>query len=603
MSCSDPINRGSSSRLSPYARPFTVNQSSISNHPQYPPPRIDDHRCEDKDSAFFIPYRFSSTQGKLPAEGLKPCVLRSGSLYENFIGTSGIDSENSSKTTNQIEWCVPFPDTSELCSTSIHGDTQSGLAYQITCSSSDSNISFYDRYFSQPLDSHAATLKLSCVSEHSSPVQVSGPSGTGAGYLPLNLLLHHSMQSDGYGAFSNTSCNPVIIEDRCTLLNTTNKDTLREILLEKSQDAENGKSKTNEVIDSLTMPQVPYSSVPHELTVKLQGAEEGNSDLDSPCWKGTLAANQSILEDSGPVNGQQLRSGQEELNSLSLLASELFASSDKQNCYRVNECDEDSSSFFHKTASSAVPLQPVEQRSANSVTTGSAFSELTNVIWSCCTNDVCLPDKEDAILKNSNNSSMLKSCILEPSSVEDHCYSNSQLVTGPNIAGTLRGIRESVQHGSSRISFENKNVISSSSCRIHIPSDFTETCQGASRSFSCPPRLHIQKVVNTMNELSELLLHNCSNDLDSLNEHEHDIIEHIINNLTACIRNRNGRRTLMPEATHPCTSYCHRKSADILKIIEKDMAKDHEIKDVNPRVMLYKNLLLETRAARRFIEA
>ncbi|XP_057993965.1 uncharacterized protein LOC131174487 [Hevea brasiliensis] len=294
-----------------------------------------------------------------------------------------MDNENKSKDAKQIDVaCVSYQLTSELCAqstselfhTTIH--TESGLTGPLTLSSCDSNTTFYERNFAEQLDSYAANLKFSHSSE-SNYSPVSGPAGTHTGYLPLDLLLHQNIDSDVYDSVShdNTlSFNPTSIKDSCAQFNVNDKEFSCKILIEKSMDRENGKPIIPEVMNSLIMSnselQITNLIVPHDLTVKLHGAKEADpvedssnmlgindSDLDSPCWKGTMAAYQSTFEDSGPVDSQCLKSRQEALSSLNPLAFQLFPSNNKQNMSSCgNGYGGDNFSFFLETAFSAVNL-------------------------------------------------------------------------------------------------------------------------------------------------------------------------------------------------------------------------------------------------------
>ncbi|KDP25177.1 hypothetical protein JCGZ_20333 [Jatropha curcas] len=553
---SDHTERASSSRLSPLARPFNLNPNSL--HHQYQPQYLNvdlshfdayaNHssssslqygsqlpfnilqipRWKDKDGAVPVPGAFSSKRGKSPAEELKALGELSESLHGKCIGISGKENEDRSKE-QQIEVeCVPFSTISELWPNTITEYPQSEMC-PTTYRSCDSNIISCERNLSQLFDSYAAKLRISYSSDSDFPVQVSAASDAHTYYLPFDLLLHQNLYSEVHGAVSNNNqfnCNPSSIKESYTLLDNNDKEVFHELMMAKYDDGKDGKSIAHEVIDSLTVSKselhITHPSSPHYLTLKLHGTEEddpveysskmlgeNDSDLDSPCWKGTMTANQSTLEHPGHVNLQHLKSGQEALSSFSPLSSQFSSSDDEQNInYCESECDGDNASLFLKSASLTVSLPSEELISTNSITAGSSSSEQRNRIGIHSSNNICLPDEEHALLKKN----------------------------GPNVAGFARWIEDPRHDDSTSISFAS-NVFSSSSCTVGVPADFTETHGSATRSFSMPPRLDIQRIVITMNELSELLMQKYSNDLDSLNEHEHDIIQSIISNLTVCIRN------------------------------------------------------------------
>ncbi|KAJ6301237.1 hypothetical protein OIU77_015532 [Salix suchowensis] len=295
---------------------------------------------------------------------------------------------------------------------------------------------------------------------------------------------------------------------------------------------------------------------------------ENDSDLDSPCWKGKLAAEQSSSEVSIPDNFQHLKSEQEACSNLNPLAPHFFPSSDKQKVnYCGNEGDGNDCLSFQKTQSSVVSLFSREQRPQHSATAASSSSEQSSITEAHCYSGMHDPYKEYELLTDSSNSSMHgSSCVVLPSVLEDYFTSSGQLLTEQCFGGVGKAIKDAVPNGSTSVSlFASKHVLDSSSCREGVSTDLSETYGGATKPLCSPPRLDFQIVVKTMNELSELLMQNCTNDIDSLNEHEHDIIKRIIHNLTLCIRHSVGEHTLMSESSHPRTSYCVRKSTRLNK--------------------------------------
>jgi hypothetical protein len=159
------------------------------------------------------------------------------------------------------------------------------------------------------------------------------------------------------------------------------------------------------------------------------------------------------------------------------------------------------------------------------------------------------------------------SCLVQPSIPEDYFISNGQLLTGKKVGGSGKDIKDAVSNGSTSVSLlASEHVTSSSSCRVGVSSALSETYGLVTKPLCTPPKLDIQIVVKTVNQVSELLMQNCSYDLDSLNEHEHDIMKRVVCNLNACIRNRVREHTLTSESSHPRASYCVVKSADLNKV-------------------------------------
>ncbi|KAF9667083.1 hypothetical protein SADUNF_Sadunf16G0296100 [Salix dunnii] len=356
------------------------------------------------------------------------------------------------------------------------------------------------------------------------------------------------------------------------------------VLTDKGKEGKLGQPVTHEVMKPEPMakpqPQITHPSLLTDLTMESLGSKESDliensykiinendSDLDSPCWKGKLAAEQSSSEVSIPDNFQHLKSEQEACSNLNPLAPHFFPSSDKQKVnYCGNEGDGNDCLSFQNTQSSVVSLFSREQRPQHSATAGSSSSEQSSNTEAQRYSGMHVSNKEYELLTDSSSSSMhSSSCVVLPSVVEDYFTSSGQLLTEQCFGGLGRAIKDTVPNGSTSVSlFASKHVFNSSSCREGVSTDLSEIYGGATKPLYPPPRLDFQIVVKTMNELSELLMQNCTNDIDSLNEHEHDIIKRIIHNLTLCIRNSVGEHTLMSESSHPCT-YCGRKSTRLNK--------------------------------------
>ncbi|KAJ6727781.1 hypothetical protein OIU74_005938 [Salix koriyanagi] len=343
------------------------------------------------------------------------------------------------------------------------------------------------------------------------------------------------------------------------------------------------KPVTQEVMEPLSMeksePQITCPSRPLELSSKSFGVKDsdpfGNSseitnendfDLDSPCWKGKLRADQSTCEVSRPDNFQHLKSAQASCSNLNPLAPHFFPSCGKQKVnYRGTECEGDDCLTFQKSESAAVCLFSTEQTLKKTVTAGSSSSDQSSITETHCSIDMPVPNKEYELLTNSSSIPMLNSsCVVQPSIMEDYFTSNGQLLTGQKIVGSGKVIEDAVPNGSTSLSLlASEHVISSSSHRVGVSSALSETHGLVTKPLCTPPKLDIQIVVKTMSQMSELLMQNCTNDSDSLNEHEHDIMKRIVYNLNACIGKRVREHALTSESIHPRNSYRAMKSADL----------------------------------------
>eukprot|EP00258_Populus_trichocarpa_P051254 XP_024467273.1 uncharacterized protein LOC18103452 isoform X3 [Populus trichocarpa] len=478
-----------------------------------------------------------------------------------------------------------FSTLSDLHSSAIVQDLQSG-APAISWSSNGSDIASFERRFSQKLNVCAAKGNSSPSSDSNSLQALdSESSGAGSSYSPFNHALSQNLDSDGHGGVSKSGIFWYGLASLVDAAVDKRKEVFHDKVLTDKSKGKMSKPATQEVMEPLSMTvselQITCPSHPIELASKSLGVKEsdpiGNSseiinendsDLDSPCWKGKLSANQSTCEVSRPDDFQHLKSARGACSNLNPLAPHFVPSCGKQKVnYRGTECEGDDSLTFQKTESSAVSLFSREHTLQKPGTAGSSSSDRSSITETHCSIDNHVRNKEYEPLTNSSTSSMLSSsCVVQPSILEDYFTSNGQLLTGKKVGGSGKDIKDAVSNGSTSVSLlASEHVTSSSSCRVGVSSALSETYGLVTKPLCTPPKLDIQIVVKTINQVSELLMQNCSYDLDSLNEHEHDIMKRVVCNLNACIRNRVREHTLTSESSHPRASYCVVKSADLNK--------------------------------------
>ncbi|KAL5764373.1 hypothetical protein ACOSQ2_016967 [Xanthoceras sorbifolium] len=364
-----------------------------------------------------------------------------------------------------------------------------------------------------------------------------------------------------------------------SLLNTKNEVVHQvKIQIDNDMDAKNHQLE-NEVVDPLIMKttELPSSSqnVVDDVSLESHGTKSGtlfqnssvmsdqnDSDVDSPCWKGT-AAYQSPFQVPEPLTSQLPKTETGARKSLNPLAPHFFPGSAKQLVeYNENKYDRSDSLCFQRATSSVVSLSSTEYISTAYVKTGTCPSEISNIIGTHYSNSINDAEMEYVLPNESNINSLLD---YSPGDqlhrIEDHLTSNYQDVMGPNVASPVKSIKDAIHRGSTNVSFTvTRNALTSSCSRDSVSSDFNNTLRGASKS--TPPKVDVQLLINTMHDLSELLM---CNHIDSLNAQEHDTIQHVINNLYACITNEVGQRVSKPESGHQCSSYSPRKLSDCHK--------------------------------------
>ncbi|KAF9673074.1 hypothetical protein SADUNF_Sadunf11G0111000 [Salix dunnii] len=471
-----------------------------------------------------------------------------------------------------------FSTSSDVHSSAIVQDPHSGVP-AISWSSNDSDIACFERRFSEQLDGCAAKGNAPPSSDSNPLCALESVSlGAGTSYSPFNHAWSQNLDSDGHDRVSKNDTFWYSLDSLidCHATVDKSKEVLHDEVLTDKSKGKMSKPVTQEVMEPLSMeksePQITCPSRHIELASKSLGVKESDpigdsseiinendSDVDSPCWKGKQIANQSTCEVSRPDNFQHFKSTRAACSNLNPLAPHFFPSYGKQKGnYRGTECERDDCLTFQKTESSMVSLFSREQTLQKPGTAGSSSSDQSSITETHCSIDMHVPNKEYELLTNSSSSPMLNSsCVFQPSIPEDYFISNGQLLTGHKVRGSGKVIEDAVPNGSTSLSLlASKHVISSSSRRVGVSSASSETHGLVTKPLCTPPKLDIQIVVKTMNQMSELLMQNCTNDLDSLNEHEHDIMKRIVYNLNACIRNRVREHTLTSESIHPRASYC-----------------------------------------------
>lgn len=543
--------------------------------------------------------------GKHAAEGLKHCGETSGNIHgkltgmilggENQIKSIGTEQVNADFFPEQSFRPISFKfsTSSDLCSTAtlqnIPQGQQSCTMPLVPLSSSKLNAASYKGSFPR-LDSSSAEHTFSSPKTNPLPAQSFGSPYTSITVSPLNPMLSVNTDSVGFNALNNnensTCCTPLNLNKPHVLLNAKCKEVYHDkSLIEKDDEQKGNEPVVVNVVDPIltaasviqtTSTYIPDDSILQHHVIKAgvtvesssKVLDENDSDLDSPCWKGTLASCQSPFGVSGSVSSQRLEKELETSYSLNPLAPHFFPSNVKGSLdYHENERGRSDFLSFQKGETSAIYVSPRQYKNMDSAKVGSHPYELSGKIDTQCSDDIYEVKKEFALSNNSRTSALLNSAhMILPSLVKD-CTYNGRLVTGANVEGSSQGIKDDV-HGDSTVVpvLANEHVLSPPSSRVALHTDVTETHQDVSKSLSTPPKIDVQIVINAMQDLSELLVHNCSNSLQSLNEHERDIIQHIINNLYVFTANRVGQKTPMPESTQTDIPPCPYKSTEHCKV-------------------------------------
>ncbi|XP_062029971.1 uncharacterized protein LOC133745828 isoform X2 [Rosa rugosa] len=342
-----------------------------------------------------------------------------------------------------------------------------------------------------------------------------GSSDTRITLSPMNPILSKNAEVTGSFAVkcndNSSKYSPPDIMDLHQLLYGEGKKTDHDkSLSDKGNERKCGKPVSSEGSDPLLTdksdPQITLekfydkSSSEHqdaEAAVSLSTKLDGNdSDVDSPCWRGSLASRQTPLGVSRSLSSHSIENVQEASYSLNPLAPHFFPRPSKAivNCY-ANEYDADDFSSFKKSESGAVGAVSSFSKENTSVDkAGSKLSLSLNGMGTQTSNDIHEPKREYALLEKSGSYSALS--------------------------------------------------------------------EGISKLLSTDSKIDVSTVLNMMHDLSSFLVQNCSNDV-LLNDH--DLIQHIINNLCMCFQHRAGGKTPMPDFTVSGTPYFPNKSTEIIE--------------------------------------
>ncbi|XP_039022845.1 uncharacterized protein LOC120155346 isoform X1 [Hibiscus syriacus] len=266
-------------------------------------------------------------------------------------------------------------------------------------------------------------------------------------------------------------------------------------------------------------------------------ANSDDSDVDSPCWKGTQAYH-SPLRDSVPVNSEDCKgqsssrvsvclklehSKNEKVarNSLNPLAPVFAPGNSKQEVdYHQKECHGDSFPYTENIGALAVISSSREDGSRGSNKAGTCPEEEINDIGTFWSSEVCDSREEYVTPYKSFRNSAVNSCCLEPYLGEELEYvaPESRL---EKVAGGMEGIADATCNAldsvmdivhtgqNSSILFPTTEIdLNSHSAGDGVSSDLTERFQEPLKS--TPPKLDANLLINTIQYLSEMLLQNYS---------------------------------------------------------------------------------------------
>ncbi|KAL5551463.1 hypothetical protein UlMin_001639 [Ulmus minor] len=641
------VSSASPSRLSPLAPPFTLNRPTgqpFGLNPFVPAPS---NHLDPSLSLLEEPLSELNLEGQKLSESAQPFVF---TARQSHSALSAFPCENSPESVQ-----FPFEAVQAYCDSSVASYTQS---------------STYGGKRERTIDVQAGVyLKKDEPSAYKSLFCEASTFGSSDSSTSLSSLSHIWSKPANFSSdfvVSDNACssgrNSSGIKELHLLLNADGKEVNHDkTLVDKGKETEDVKSLSGKDLGPLLVEnselQITSANVPDNLTLSNPGnkacvslesnskySDDDESDLDSPCWKGIQNPRQSPFRVSESSSSQFVRNESEVGTSLNPQAPQFFPSHAKGSVnYFENKFVGDYFSSFGAGEYSSINLSYKEQRFIDSHKVGSKPSGLSNAtgIGYQYSNELCEPDKGLAMFQNSKSGSALNSLqTVQPCLIEDLFTTKGMPVREGQGESSAGGRKDYVHDNSTNLSGL------ATGCSQNLSSS------GVGSLTDC------DEILQCLRDLSELLVQNCSYDIDSMNEHEQEMIQHIINNLSVLIKHKAGDRKMLnlphtgrldyPDKTtgiHKQTnmeyqvtrtnglvvqreldrqsdrdwqkSYSHmsakktqelfsssrdlgsERGNDVLQVFSKALKENPRIDDeIHPQTLLFKNLWLEAEAAK-----
>ncbi|XP_027932677.1 uncharacterized protein LOC114188277 isoform X2 [Vigna unguiculata] len=297
---------------------------------------------------------------------------------------------------------------------------------------------------------------------------------------------------------------------------------------------------------------------------------ENDSDVDSPCWKGTMAFCQTPIENSGSIQTNNIEKATEKHNRLNPLAPQFFPriAYVKEDFGSSNSGSPVATNFYsgeHMLKKTVMAESPVE------LNTGIELQPSSNT---------CEKEKAFNMINDPKNSYVdpalnLHCKVTQSSSKEDSTMSIGKIeavVDADNFAEGTKDPRvcRSISEAFTTKSRSPISTMASSSSGVAVVTDLLKTFEGISKSLSKSPTPDVGTVVSAIHVLSELLVQKSMDGVGSNNEHGHDeiMIQKVINNLNDFSTKRCVQRIPTPESTPADNPFCHDRSLELPKGLE-----------------------------------
>ncbi|KAJ4954902.1 hypothetical protein NE237_011685 [Protea cynaroides] len=330
-------------------------------------------------------------------------------------------------------------------------------------------------------------------------------------------------------------------------------------------------------------------------------SDQFNPAVDSPCWKGVLSSHQSpfgVAEVMSPDLSVKEFEGCNSANLeghhiLTVNADEVVAlSSQKEEGGLIPDKKAHGEDFLSALSEGLLSVgnfpSSMEDGLKDSVNAARDHSKVNlgnEILCSDGIQELTQPRKEHGLSICSNRITVIKPSHMEQISHQNNITLAELSTSEARFVNSGMDIKDPAQDGSSCVHFSAVEHSSSlpfpaASVSVGLAKQFG----GASDTETEYPvaKIDIRLLVNAIRSLSELLLSCCFNDVEALKEHDHEVLQHVINNLDACLSKKVGLMRPMSQLQFPESSTCClRKLTDPQKVSGTCRSQVNSVEAVN----------------------
>lgn len=281
-----------------------------------------------------------------------------------------------------------------------------------------------------------------------------------------------------------------------------------------------------------------------------------NPAVDSPCWKGSITSHFSPFEVSEALSPHNLMEQLGALDGFNLQGHHIFPLN-SDDAVNVSSLKPNENTEYHKNVCGENGLLPSrkrpsvvnhpsrEQRSLDAFKTGPYCQKLSSGDGNQSSNDIIQPKRDHSLLNSSKSDNLELSHTMRQSFEEVKFTSERKLSSGVGVEVTGNNINDVSGDGSSH---ETYHLTENISCSPLSGDDASTklTKQPASES---TPKIDVHMLINTVQDLSVLLLSHCSDNAFSLKEQDHETLKRVIDNFDACLT-KKGQKIAEQGSSH-----------------------------------------------------